>query len=217
MLKKGAIKPPRGWPDPSLVLNLPFSEGYGSIARDRSLYGNHGTIYGASWVDEGLSFDGVDDYVEVPHSTSLDMTDELTLAAWIYSSVDFPASAMVVARPPENSWGIIFNVALRPMFMVRNTDLFSYLLELSFDLSLNTWYHVVGTFKRNDVARLYLNGIEKESTPVSDFALLQSNNNVLIGSEMPDSSYFSGVIDEVRIYKRALSAQEILKVYNAGL
>ncbi len=72
--------------DTGLIAYWSFDEGSGGIAYD-SAGSNHGTIYGASWVDgisgHALSFDGVDDYIEVPDSDSLDIANEITIEAWI--------------------------------------------------------------------------------------------------------------------------------------
>jgi len=66
-----------------------FSEGIGSTAFDASEHGNHGTIVGADWtmgVDTtGLSFDGIDDYIKVFDSVSLDVTEDITVEAWVKS------------------------------------------------------------------------------------------------------------------------------------
>ena len=66
-----------------------FSEGTGSTAFDASEHGNHGTIVGADWtigVDTtGLSFDGIDDYIRVFDSVSLDVTEDITVEAWVKS------------------------------------------------------------------------------------------------------------------------------------
>jgi hypothetical protein len=64
-----------------------FDEGEGTIAHDYSGNSNDGTIYGATWVDgkvgKALSFDGVDDYVRVNDSSNFDITDAITIEAWI--------------------------------------------------------------------------------------------------------------------------------------
>ena len=76
-------------PEIGCVLSLTGLPGGGSTIYDRSTYGNHqGTITGATWryTPGGLwclSFDGNDDYVRVPYSTSLDITDQITLELWV--------------------------------------------------------------------------------------------------------------------------------------
>ena len=83
--KDGNIKTFVTW---SIIMGIwHFSEGSGSTAYDTSGLDNHGTIYGADWVTgvntTALSFDGIDDYLRVYDSSSLDISEELTLEAWI--------------------------------------------------------------------------------------------------------------------------------------
>ena len=72
--------------DSGLIAYWEFDEGGGTIAYD-SAGDNNGTIYGAVWttgqIDGALSFDGVDDYVDVSDSASLDITAEITIGAWV--------------------------------------------------------------------------------------------------------------------------------------
>lgn len=67
-----------------------FDEGYGNITNDSSGNGNTGIIYGANWTygKEGfaLYFDGIDDFVKIPNSESLNTTEYITIEAWVNSS-----------------------------------------------------------------------------------------------------------------------------------
>jgi len=71
-----------------LVGHWRFNEGTGSTAKDSSPFGNNGTIHGASWVrgkfGYALKFDGTDDYVDCGSDDSLNITDAITIEAWIY-------------------------------------------------------------------------------------------------------------------------------------
>ena len=68
------------------VLIMHFDEGSGTIAKDESGHGNDGTIHGATWTTgisgKALNFDGVDDYVRIPDSASMDVTEEVTVEVW---------------------------------------------------------------------------------------------------------------------------------------
>ena len=71
----------------NVVLNLTFDEGEGRVGKDLSPFGNDGVLRGTQWEEgkfgKALRFDGVDDYVAIPHSESLDITDSITMAAWV--------------------------------------------------------------------------------------------------------------------------------------
>ena len=70
-----------------LRLHLPFDEGSGTSTADISGLGNDGTLSGPTWIGSplgtSLDFDGVNDLVQVPSDPSLDVQDEITLAAWV--------------------------------------------------------------------------------------------------------------------------------------
>jgi len=79
-------------------------------------------------------------------------------------------------------------------------------------LSQNVWYHIVGTYDGIKM-RIYVNGVEKGSDNLSG-NIAASSMNIGWGQ---DDRFWKGIIDEVRIYNRALSASEILERYNAGI
>jgi len=200
-----------------LVLWLKFNEGSGSIAKDSSFYNNHGTIYGATWTDgkfgKALSLDGVDDYGKVPHTESLKFTnkDELTVMAWIYLKGLTGNHQMIVCKGlvpgywlywkfDENYWRFLI------------ADGTNYLYAQYYDLNpLNKWLQLVGVYSNNTVM-LYVNGEKKDENTktLTDFTLTE---NLLIGKNPYDTYYFNGTIDEVRIYNRALSEEEIKMLY----
>jgi hypothetical protein len=77
------------------------------------------------------------------------------------------------------------------------------------------WYHVVGTYNGN-VAKLYVDGVEVASeNKTGNLAI--SGNNAAIGASSDNEMYFSGLIDEARIYETALTLTEIQSQYYAGL
>ena len=79
------------------------------------------------------------------------------------------------------------------------------------DLSLDTWYHVVGTFGAG-TARIYINGVEEDSNTGS-LESTSSNLNVGRWPGLGGQSYFDGSIDRVRVYNRALSPEEVFYSY----
>jgi len=199
--------------DVSQVLHLPFDYDDGSYARDRSGYGNHGTIYGATKADGkiGMSrrFDGVDDYVEVPDDPSLDITEELTLLTWIKTDIN-PASG--ASRGIITKGRFPYNILLSngPVLRANWRDSTNTWHDLygATTLNLGEWYHAAFVFKADEFSRLYLNGVLDGSlggTP----SLVTDTNPVWVGRWVYEGVWFEGIIDEVRISSRALSQDEI--------
>ena len=92
------------------VLYLPFDEGRGNKAYDQSEYKNDGTIYGAKWIKGrfgyALKFDGIDDYVRVEHSTSLNIKGSLTVMAWVKGKTPQPNPYPTLVEKGRAYYGI---------------------------------------------------------------------------------------------------------------
>lgn len=202
------------------ILFLPFDEGSGTIAYDHSGYGNNGTIVGATWVDgkygKALSFNGSTDNVQVNDSDNLDLVDAVTMTAWIY-----PTQVNVLHTIIEKNaaydrlrinagklgWRIFWSDA-------SNTgDLYTDDVVCV----INTWQHVACTYsKSTGKIILYVNGVAVKTFTGYTKNIIVNTEKVFIGShEIYD--FFNGVIDEARIYNRALSPAEILSLYNNSL
>lgn len=196
----------------TLIASWGFDESSGTTAFD-SAGGNDGTIYGATRADGilggALDFDGVNDYVDCGNNDSLDITDELTISAWI-KRPDFRTYGVIVGKTNGNS-------------VTAGYGLFSYKEGLEFTfysrgwqrttprvaVTANQWHHVAGTFNGN-ILYLYVDGEQRASltyhgdiTPASRYPL----QIAYWRSQNPHS--FDGLIDEVRIYDVALSPAEI--------
>ena len=90
---------------PSPALYLPFDEGFGTKAHDESSNRNDGTIVGATWKDETmcksgkcLEFDGTGDYVEIADNQSLDLSEEVTLEAWVKPTSTTPQNQTIISK-----------------------------------------------------------------------------------------------------------------------
>lgn len=200
-----------------LVAYWSFDEGDGDIAYDYSGNDNDGTICGAVWVDGisggALNFDGANDYVNCGNKASLDIDNEITIAAWVKRNAEGTSWEMIINKDPagstDDNWflGINENTA---MFRV-TTDI-PHNLDSEVVISAGSWYHLVGTYDKSYL-RIYVNGEEKNSLSESD-GIDVVNRDVHIGSASGGSSYpFNGLIDEVRIYNRALGPEEIRILY----
>ena len=213
--------------DYGLVGYWSFDEGAGTTAYDASDEGNNGTIHGAKWSQgapapsgggasgTGLSFDGVDDYVEVPHSESLDL-NVLTVEFWVKTTVAQDYNAGMVAKYGVGGfqliqWSILRNTDGTFRAHWRDADGVSKVV-MGGNITDGKFHHIVWV-RGNGSYSVYLDAVEQDSgnDPVGD---IRNDKIVSIGRH---STYpFNGLIDEVRIYNRALSAEEIRYHYNRG-
>jgi hypothetical protein len=201
-----------------------FDETSGIQAHDSSLYGNHGTLVnGPVWTGDGnLSFDGVDDYVSVPDSTSLEIQNSLTISVWVKLESYGPSWSWpkVVIKPHTEYVEPfeMFTVDLGPhgtfpRFIITDgiaDGQYACVYDATKTLNLDQWYHIIGTYDGSTVA-LYLNGQLIASGP-SAISIGQNTMPVCIGSSRGNYC-FKGLIDEVQIYHRGLTAGEVENLY----
>jgi len=200
-----------------LVLWLKFNEGSGNIAYDSSFYNNHGTIYGATWTDgkfgKALSFDGVDDYVDCGNDESLYITDTITVEAWVKPAAEWLKNEeqhVVTDHFNNIGWSLEFWNGVPYFYFIygANWEEGHYTVCGPEVLQTNRWYHMVGTYdKYAKKLRIYING-ELVGEKNTDGEAINTTGEVWINNKK-----FNGIIDEVRIYNRALSENEIKMLY----
>jgi len=204
--------------DKSQVLYLPFDKDDGSIARDRSGYNNHGTIYGATRtsgkIGNALSFDGVDDYVDIPDRPSLRWDlNPFTIMFWLKETTARAQEVMCNKGVVQTGyWRIDFFDSTGPIaFGTRSSDT-NELLEFDAGVRPVGWTHVAFT-REDPIWKVYLNGSLRNTVKDTRSGRGMTFAGISIGKKLW-LNYFNGLIDEVRIYNRALSQAEIQRVMN---
>ncbi len=201
--------PPTG----GLVGSWSFDEASGDTVQDASGRGNPGTISGAARVagrfGGGLSFDGVNDWVTVADSASLHLTTAMTIEAWVRPtalSTMWRTVAIKERLPGELAYALYANTdTTRPSGHVSTSQ--EYGLRGPAALTIGSWAHLATTWDGTTL-RLFVNGTQVANALVTGTAL-SSTNPLRFGGNSIWSEWFAGVIDEVRLYNRALSATEI--------
>jgi len=189
-----------------LVSHWKFDDGSGNTATD-STGANNGTLIGnPTWtsgrIDGAISFDGVDDYVLVSPIVPL-IGNTVTAQAWIRTSEFAGIWNPILTQNVGN--GYYFYVSSgRPAFYIVVGA--AYVQAVSIDtIYANQWYHIAGT-NDGSYLKLYINGQLKDSAASTGF--LGVNVNACIGCEPTSHLFYSGLIDDVRIYNRALNESE---------
>jgi hypothetical protein len=220
-----------GKEDTDAVLIMNFDEGSGTVAKDSSGNGNDGTIHGATWTTgvsgKALSFDGVDDYVEIPHSDSLTILRDITVEFWIKPNV-IPDegnywNVLIFWEKGENednnaAYSIHLGNEGRIRFWHEYGTGINEEQETSnaYITSTEKFYHIVITRNCSSKQKqFYVDGALKETVSYINDGTGASNSLLYIGSA-GDSNSTNGIIDEVRIYNRALTESEIRALYEQG-
>lgn len=199
-------------------------------ANDQSGYHNHGTVYGAALTtdrfdqpNKAYSFDGVDDYILVPDSNSLDLTTEATFSIWANIADDIDYN--VYGSPHLFSKGATYGVLWADYgFLIEPTQ--SYLeiandannyQRATFPLIPETqWVHLVIVFQ-NGTATLYQNGVPVTQPVTIHSPIRASTQPLYIGHRYltVHSGRFKGKLDDFRIYSYAFSQSEVQALYNS--
>lgn len=203
-----------------LVLAMGFNEGSGATVSDASGNGNNGSISNATWVTAGeygkaLSFNGNNARVNINDSVSLHLTTGMTLEAWVNPSAVTSAWRDVVYKGNDNYYlSGTSNNGGAPVGGVIANGAYAEAIGTT-PLGVNTWTYLATTYDGNTV-RLYINGTLVSSQAHSG-TILTSTNQLQIGGDSIYGQYFSGLIDEVRVYNRALSATEVQNDMNTPI
>ncbi|MDV7185700.1 LamG-like jellyroll fold domain-containing protein [Lutibacter sp. TH_r2] len=207
-----------------LVAYYPFN----GNANDESGNENHGTVNGATLTtdrfgntDNAYSFDGIDNFIQVPNSNSLDISNsDLTISMWLYNDNPLTDSSwkgiskggydthtgyeLIFTNNPSNSNGKLgFNIGSS-----------GYNVS-SFNTYSDQWIMLTGTYE-NGVRKVYINGIEQTTTPQGGDTLDSSTSDLYIGKRAPLNNFIGfvkGKMDDIRIFNKALTASEILNFY----
>jgi chitodextrinase len=195
-----------------LVAAYSFNEGTGTVVTDASGNGNNGTISGATWTTSGkygnaLVFNGTSALVTVNNSTTLQLSNAMTLEAWVNPLTVNSAWRDVVYRSSDNYYleGTTASGSVPGTGGTFGTS--DVVLYGSTALPVNTWTHLAATYD-GTMMRLYVNGTQVASQPQTG-VIATSTNPLQIGGDSLYGQFFQGTIDEVRIYNVVLTAAEI--------
>jgi hypothetical protein len=209
-----------------------------TTVRDSSPWGNDGTLTGLdptttmAWVAAGpeggaLAPQGKG-YVNVPDSSSIDsITDQVTVAGWIYLDGTLTNYATLISRQIGNGYEQDYHLSVTTagnpgLYITPTTGGMTHQLDIvaSNVVPQQTWTHLAGTYD-GTTARLYLNGVQVNTGTVSGPFAAETNPVVLSGNgngaNFAVSEQIPGQLDEVVLYRRALSADEIARIEGGAL
>ena len=199
------------------VASYSMNQGAGNALADLSGNGNNGTlINGPIWVagknGTALSFNGSNQRVDIADSASLRLTTGMTLSAWIKPVVVTPAWRDIVMKGQDEYYLVGTSSSNGGVPATGGT----YTSPLyATGSSVNDWSYLAATYDGTSL-KLYVNGVQVASRNQTG-AIKNSTGTVGIGGDAFWGQYFNGLIDDVRIYNRALAPSEIQGDMNTPL
>ena len=207
----------------SLVAFYPFN----GNANDASSKGNNGTVNGAILTTDrfgnsnsAYEFDGSNDYIEIPTSSSLDLNYKFSVSVWFYQTDAATAGYRLIDKNTAgfpDGYGIdtrgdATGKTVRMYFKNQDPDANSL-------HSLNSWNHIVITYDSLEI-KFYLNGQLENTVNIVGTDAPANNLPLLIGCGQNGTNrqnFFEGKIDDLRIYSRALSSAEVTMLFSGPI
>lgn len=214
--------------DPSSLVGWwSMEEGSGTTTQDRSGNGGTGTLSGASipaWstgrFGKALLFNGSSSNVDIGQPSAIKPTTAITVSAWVFRTGALASFCGVVCSPLTggNAGGwIVVGVNTNKIRCYIGTGSFA---ETNSAIPLGSWHHVVARWAA-PLSSIYVDGVVQTTTasvasPISYGTTQNANIGAYPITGGASVRYWPGLIDEVRIYNRALSASEIFQMYQSG-
>jgi hypothetical protein len=191
----------------------------------------NGATYAAGMVGQGFSLDGANDFVRIPSAAEL-KPQNFTIDAWVFAmnagSISDAIGPIIVSKDigdttstsPGTSWTLTGpgNTGRFNAFVGFSDGSHPQLTSIN-SFSFSTFHHVAMTWN-GSLLRLYVNDSLEGSVNLGSKTVFYNDDPISIGRHNQDlvggTRAFNGFIDEVEIFNRALSASEILAIYNAG-
>lgn len=218
--------------DPDLVAWYRFENPDG-IGADSGPNGLHGhcedgqcPVQIEGVVGAAAQFDGIDDYIHVADAAPFYTIDGWTVALWMrFDLIDEGHLRMAISRQYGQSFGNTYEVYLHDWIGDGPVLLYLGIASLSTDdrieaelpVGVGEWMHVVGTWD-GALGSLYLDGQLVGELPME--VSMFDQHDLLIGADQnegPATSFWPGAVDEVRIYDRALTADEVVTLWDTEL
>lgn len=214
-LKSGGSSPPSPLLN-NLVAYWKLDETSGtrfdSTANSNDLTDNNsvGSVTGV--VGNAADFDGTN-YLSAPNDSAFNTTGEFTVTVWIYSTIVTGAQGVVgVWHVGGRQWLIVRQSSLLRFYCSSTGINFTY---ISSPVPTNTWSFVAAGYDGSNIF-ISLNGGAMTTTPFTGPIYGASGQNLEVGAYFGGSYLFYGLIDEIGIWHRALTASEITQLYNSG-
>ena len=208
-----------------------FDDGRGEVAKDSSRNGNDGDLLNdggdiPQWVKgqqgQALDFDGVGSYVELGTNEDFDVDGSISIVSWVNFGGPGAGNGIIMIKQeptgtPGASYGLVFLAATSKVGLSMETDKAAWRDYLSNDaMEFDTWTHVAGTYEPGEL-NVYIDG-KVNAEHVADGNIDPTTGPLYIGREDAwAKEQFKGTVDEIAIFDRALSEEEVNEIMDKGL
>ncbi len=218
ILMSAGAQVPKYVPTDSLKGWWPFN----GNANDESGNGNHGTVSGATLIPDrfgnlnsAYSFDGSADYIDCGNSKGLSITGSISISVWVLSK-NLSGDHGIVSKMNTSNQATYDLITSGSKIRWGTTNgQFQY----SNDISTNNWVHVTVVFDRQKLTNsLYINGVFESEVSTDNLNIPVNNDHLFIGAHQPGNVSnwsWNGFIDDVCIWNRVLTNEEINRLYYA--
>ena len=195
-------------------------------ANDKSNFNNNGTVINATLTtdrfgnsESAYQFDGTA-YIFIPASSSLSSPKtELTQCAWVqitqwgwFGNTYVP----VITKSDNYEYNFQYRLGVSQEYLITSINNWDNTVYAPFSTDLNEWYFIASVLK-NDTVKSYVDGILLNTFPIIPGPINYDAKPLEIGRDMPGvEEDFFGKIDDIKIYNRALSDEEIFNLYEFG-
>ena len=203
--------------DESLILYCPFEEGEGDTTEDVTGNNEPGTLNGVEWVDGkyggGLYFDGEHRFVEIPNSGLFD-PENITVEMWLNpSDFDYAWPTVVCHNDDVSGWYVQIDGASRGVYFC-GAGAGNWILSNPLGIETEKFQHLAITSDWEET-NFFLNG-ELIQTISQSILMEKYEGSMILGKALTCCPY-KGILDEVAIYSRILTQEEIKKDMTEGI
>lgn len=198
------------------VLNMPFDTNSSTSAKDYSSFGNNGAVTSTAWTSSGksggaYSFNGASSIITIANSQSINITEKITMSAWVTANT-LDDWDVIMFKATDDSWADGYALYYFGGEICAYVNEYSAYSACKTFGTGSTWTMVTATYD-GSVLSLYLNGTLAKT---SEFSTSIATNSVPLAIGMTHySSYpWDGNIDEVLVYNRSLSPEQVTALYN---
>jgi hypothetical protein len=179
----------------------------------------NGATYGTGKINNGFSFDGVNDYVSLGNNLNFDGTTPFSVSVWLYTSSTSAQTYFSKVSGGFLGYEMTVNLGSGVRFFLRGTAGW---IDLYINGQLeNQWQNIVFTYdgsKNASGVNGYIDGVLRTKNVITNnlTGLVSTTVNAQISGRAGTSQPFKGIIDEIGIWNKVLTSTEVTELYNSG-